>query len=64
VHPHQFRHTFSLNWLAAGGGEQDLMMPTGCRSREVLAATAPRRRRKGARDAHQAAVARRTAALT
>lgn len=29
VHPHQFRHTFSHNWLEAGGGEGDLMEIAG-----------------------------------
>ncbi|CAN5898561.1 hypothetical protein BH23ACT5_BH23ACT5_10330 [soil metagenome] len=47
VHPHQFRHTFSHNWLAAGGGEQDLMLLTGWKSRECWPAMAPRRRPTG-----------------
>jgi site-specific recombinase XerD len=36
IHPHQFRHTFSHEWLAAGGNEGDLMRLTGWRSRTML----------------------------
>lgn len=36
LHPHQFRHLFAHNWLAAGGQETDLMMITGWRSREMV----------------------------
>lgn len=53
VHPHQFRHTFSHNWLAAGGGEQDLMMLTGWKSREMLARYGASTAAERARDAHQ-----------
>ena len=51
VNPHQSRHTFFHSWLA-GGGEQDLMMLTGWKSREMLArygASPPPK----ARDAHR-----------
>ena len=37
VHPHRFRHTFAHSWLAAGGGEVDLMRLAGWRSRDMLA---------------------------
>lgn len=36
IHPHQFRHTFAHEWLAAGGNEGDLMRLTGWRSRTML----------------------------
>jgi site-specific recombinase XerD len=36
VHPHAFRHTFSHQWLIAGGGESDLMKLTGWKSRGMV----------------------------
>jgi len=36
IHPHQLRHTFAHQWLAQGGGESDLMMLAGWRSRSML----------------------------
>lgn len=36
LHPHQLRHTFAHAWLAAGGGETDLMRLAGWRSRQML----------------------------
>lgn len=36
VHPHQFRHTFSHNWLADGGQETDLMRLNGWSSRSMV----------------------------
>jgi site-specific recombinase XerD len=36
VHPHQLRHTFAHQWLAAGGSESDLMRLTGWRSRAMV----------------------------
>jgi site-specific recombinase XerC len=36
IHPHQLRHTFAHTWLADGGGETDLMMLAGWRSRSML----------------------------
>ena len=36
LHPHQFRHTFAHQWLAAGGQEGDLMRLAGWRSRTML----------------------------
>jgi len=53
VNPHQFRHTFSHHWLAAGGGEQDLMMLTGWKSREMLARYGASAAAERARDAHR-----------
>jgi site-specific recombinase XerD len=35
-HPHQLRHTFAHEWLAAGGNEGDLMRLAGWRSRAML----------------------------
>ncbi|HEY1119902.1 MAG TPA: tyrosine-type recombinase/integrase [Acidimicrobiales bacterium] len=32
LHPHQFRHTFAHEWLAAGGQEGDLMLVAGWES--------------------------------
>ncbi len=37
IHPHQFRHTYAHQWLAAGGSEGDLMRPAGWKSRQMLA---------------------------
>jgi site-specific recombinase XerD len=36
IHPHQFRHSFAHNWLAAGGNETDLMVAAGWRSRDMV----------------------------
>lgn len=36
LHPHQFRHTFAAQWLAAGGTEGDLMKLAGWQRREML----------------------------
>lgn len=36
VHPHQFRHTFSHNWLDNGGGEWDLVELNGWNSPQML----------------------------
>ena len=36
VHPHQFRHTAAHAWLAADGGESDLMRMMGWRSSQML----------------------------
>jgi integrase/recombinase XerC len=36
LHPHQFRHTFAHEWLAAGGSENDLMRLAGWSSRSML----------------------------
>ncbi len=37
IHPHQFRHTYAHQWLAAGGTEDDLMRLAGWKSRQMLA---------------------------
>lgn len=36
IHPHQYRHTFSHEWLASGGQETDLMRLNGWSSRSML----------------------------
>jgi integrase/recombinase XerD len=36
IHPHMFRHTFSHNWLDAGGAEGDLMELNGWESPQML----------------------------
>jgi site-specific recombinase XerD len=53
VHPHQLRHTFADNWLAAGGNEQDLMRLVGWRSRTMLTRYAASTGERRARDAHR-----------
>jgi site-specific recombinase XerD len=53
VHPHQLRHTFADNWLAAGGNEQDLMRLVGWRSRTMLTRYAASTGERRAREAHR-----------
>ena len=36
VTPHQFRHTFSNDWLASGGSEGDLMRLNGGKTRAMV----------------------------
>jgi integrase/recombinase XerD len=36
VTPHQFRHTFSYDWLKSGGSEGDLMRLNGWKSRAMV----------------------------
>jgi integrase/recombinase XerC len=53
VHPHQFRHTFSHRYLAAGGNETDLMRLNGWTSREMLERYGASAADERARAAHQ-----------
>src|SRR5690606_29153130 len=54
IHPHQFRHTFSHMWLAAGGNETDLMRITGWKSRAMVDRYARSAGAERARSAHRA----------
>jgi site-specific recombinase XerD len=52
VHPHQFRRTFSHDWLHAGGTENDLMKITGWKTRAMIEVYAGELAGERARDAH------------
>jgi site-specific recombinase XerD len=53
VHAHQLRHSFSHNFLAAGGSEGDLMRLNGWKSREMLARYGAALGTERAHDAHR-----------
>lgn len=53
VWPHLFRHTFSHNWLLAGGTEGDLMRITGWKSRQMVDRYGKSAAEERAREAHR-----------
>lgn len=53
LHPHQLRHTFAHQWLAAGGNEGDLLRLAGWKSRQMLGRYGASAADERAREAHK-----------
>ncbi len=53
VYPHQLRHTFAHEWLAAGGQETDLMRLAGWKSRSMVGRYGASAADARAREAHR-----------
>ena len=53
INPHQFRHTFSHQWVANGGHETDLMRLNGWTSRQMLSRYGASAADERARKAHR-----------